>query len=157
MSGFKCVPGEELILAASTIAIAIAKEVEDNDALSVLSALVVAIGDNLALIATQRDACPPSKCKEYRIPPLLFNSRGIFLWLSLLICSNWCQKTVYSSNLLKLQVKTSKISRPNSRREARCRFSARAPPQFFSDSAQRTHRLLQALSIRGLRRHSAPF
>ncbi|NCB73252.1 MAG: hypothetical protein EOM51_00695 [Clostridia bacterium] len=64
MSCFKCTPGEELTLAASTIAIAIAKEVEDNNDLNVLANLVISIGSNLAMIASQRAACPPPSCKD---------------------------------------------------------------------------------------------
>ncbi len=64
MAGFKCIPGEELTLAASTIAIAVAKDFEDNDDLNILANLVLAIGGNLAMIAAQRAACPPPSCKE---------------------------------------------------------------------------------------------
>lgn len=64
MAGFKCVPGEELTLAASTIAIAIAKEIEDDNELNVLANLILAIGGNLAMIAAQRAACPPPSCRE---------------------------------------------------------------------------------------------
>lgn len=64
MAGFKCVPGGELTLAASTIAIAIAKEIDDDDALNVLANLVITIGSNLAMIAAQRAACPPPSCRE---------------------------------------------------------------------------------------------
>lgn len=63
MSSFKCVPGDQLALAASAFAIAIANEVEDIDDLSTLSSLFSAISSNLALIAVQRENCPP-KCNE---------------------------------------------------------------------------------------------
>ena len=59
MSDFKCIPGGQLAYAAATLAIAIAKEVEDNDDLNILSSLFNVIGDNLALIAAQRQACVP--------------------------------------------------------------------------------------------------
>jgi len=64
MSCFKCTPGEELTLAASTIAIAIAKEVEDNDDLNILANLILAIGGNIAMISAQRAVCPPPSCKD---------------------------------------------------------------------------------------------
>lgn len=64
MSNFKCVPGDQLALAASAFAIAIAKEVEDIDDLATLSNLFSAISSNLALIVGQRENCPPSKCDE---------------------------------------------------------------------------------------------
>lgn len=64
MAGFKCIPGEELTLAASTIAIAIAKEVEDNDELNILANLILAIGGNIAMISAQRAVCPPPPCKN---------------------------------------------------------------------------------------------
>lgn len=64
MASFNCVPGGELALAASTIAIAVAKEIDDNDALNVLAILITTIGDNLSLIAAQRAACPPPNCKD---------------------------------------------------------------------------------------------
>lgn len=64
MSSFKCVPGDQLALAASAFAIAIANEVEDDDDLVTLSNLFSAVGSNLALIAGQRENCPPSKCDD---------------------------------------------------------------------------------------------
>ena len=70
MAGFKCVPGGELTLAASAIAIAIAKEVEDDDELNILANLILAIGGNLAMIAAQRAVCPPPNCRD-SLPPLL--------------------------------------------------------------------------------------
>ncbi|PKM71653.1 MAG: hypothetical protein CVU91_12890 [Firmicutes bacterium HGW-Firmicutes-16] len=57
----KCIPGGQLAYIASTIAIAISEQVPDNDELNVLSLLVTTIGDNLSLIAAQRQACPPKK------------------------------------------------------------------------------------------------
>ncbi len=68
MSGFKCIPGEQLTLAATTIAIAISKEIEDNDDLNILSGIFSAIGDNLGIIASQRQACPSKECEEKQAP-----------------------------------------------------------------------------------------
>lgn len=45
--------GEELVLLASTVSIAIASNLE-TDELAVLSAFATAVGDNLALIAAKR-------------------------------------------------------------------------------------------------------
>lgn len=64
MSNFKCVPGDQLALAASAFAIALANEVEDIDDLATLSNLFSAIGSNLSLIAGQRENCPPPKCDD---------------------------------------------------------------------------------------------
>ena len=61
MCDFKCIPGGQLAYIASTVAIAIADEVTDNDELNVLALLVTLVGDNLSLIAAQRAACPPKK------------------------------------------------------------------------------------------------
>lgn len=60
MSDFKCIPGGQLAFTATAIAIAIAKEVEDNDDLNILASLFNVVGDNLALIAAQRQACDSS-------------------------------------------------------------------------------------------------
>ncbi|MBP8640131.1 MAG: hypothetical protein KBI01_04430 [Oscillospiraceae bacterium] len=57
-------PGGQLAYIASTIAIALAEKVEDNDELNVLAILITTIGDNLSLIAAQRAACPPPSCKD---------------------------------------------------------------------------------------------
>lgn len=57
MSDFKCIPGGQLAFSATAIAIAIAKEVDNNDDLNILASLFTVIGDNLALIAAQRQAC----------------------------------------------------------------------------------------------------
>lgn len=45
--------GEELVLLASTVSIALASNL-NNDELSVLAAFTTSVGDNLALIATKR-------------------------------------------------------------------------------------------------------
>jgi len=58
---FKCIPGGQLAYIASTVAIAIAEEVTDNDDLNVLALLVTVVGDNLSLISAQRAACQPQK------------------------------------------------------------------------------------------------
>ena len=64
ISSFNCIPGGQLAYVASTIAIALAEKVNDNDELNVLSLLLTTIGDNLSLIAAQRAACPPPSCKD---------------------------------------------------------------------------------------------
>lgn len=45
--------GDELVLLASTVSIALASNLETNE-LAVLAAFATAVGDNLALIATKR-------------------------------------------------------------------------------------------------------
>ena len=64
MPDFKCIPGGQLAFTATTIAIAIAKEVQDNDDLNILASLFTVIGDNIALIAAQRQACESSNSSD---------------------------------------------------------------------------------------------
>jgi len=58
MSSFKCIPGEQLAYIASTTAIALSEQF-DNDDINILSSFFSAIGDNLGIIAAQRQACAP--------------------------------------------------------------------------------------------------
>ncbi|MCE5235346.1 MAG: hypothetical protein ABFC62_00375 [Clostridiaceae bacterium] len=49
-------PGSDLVLLAASIAIAISDDLSADDT-NVLAGLFCAIGDNLAIIATQKEAC----------------------------------------------------------------------------------------------------
>ncbi|WP_101698557.1 hypothetical protein [Clostridium minihomine] len=51
-----CVPGEDLVLIASSIAVSLANG-RSTDEVNVLGNLLQAIGENLSLIASQRSAC----------------------------------------------------------------------------------------------------
>ncbi len=64
MSGFKCVPGDQLALTASALAVSIAQQTEDSGELALLAAFFTLVGDSLALIAAQRQACPPPNEKS---------------------------------------------------------------------------------------------
>lgn len=55
MSQIKNIPGEKLTYLAATTAIAISKEF-DNDDINILASFFSAIGDNLGIIASQREA-----------------------------------------------------------------------------------------------------
>lgn len=56
----QCSSGNDLVVLASTLAIAISEKL-DNDEINVLSNFFNALGDNLAIIAAQREACLGSK------------------------------------------------------------------------------------------------
>jgi len=47
----------ELPLGLTALACAIAEQIQDNDELALTSAILVQLGDNLALIAAQRAVC----------------------------------------------------------------------------------------------------
>jgi pyrroline-5-carboxylate reductase len=56
----KCIPGEQLAYIASTTAIAISKQF-DNDDLNILSSFFNAIGDSIGIIAARNAACESGK------------------------------------------------------------------------------------------------
>lgn len=60
MSGPLRISGEELVYLASTLAIAISKEL-NADTVNILSNFFNAVGDSLGIIAAQRAACSSSK------------------------------------------------------------------------------------------------
>ena len=51
----------ELPLGLSALACAIADQIDDVDELALTSAILVLLGDNLALIAAQRAVCSPTE------------------------------------------------------------------------------------------------
>ena len=51
----------ELPLGLSALACAIADQIDDVDELALTSAILVLLGDNLALIAAQRTVCTPGE------------------------------------------------------------------------------------------------
>jgi hypothetical protein len=52
----QCYPGSDLVLLAASIAVALSEGLSADDT-NVLSGLIVAIGDNLAIIAAQKQLC----------------------------------------------------------------------------------------------------
>jgi len=60
----------ELPLGLTALACAIAEQIQDDDELALTSAILVQLGDNLALIAAQRAVCAaagsPNKQEEMR-------------------------------------------------------------------------------------------
>jgi hypothetical protein len=55
-----CVPGDDLVLAAAIMAIAISSN-KNADEVNILSGLFSAIGDNLAIIASKKELCEDSE------------------------------------------------------------------------------------------------
>lgn len=53
--------GNELVLLASTLAIAISNEVENNNHLNIIAEFITALGDNLNLLAAQRERNPGAR------------------------------------------------------------------------------------------------
>ena len=58
-----CKSGNELTLLASAIAIIIAEKISSED-VELLAALLNAVADNLALIATKRSLCKPESADK---------------------------------------------------------------------------------------------
>lgn len=55
-----CVPGDDIVLAAAIIAIAISSD-KKADEINILSGLFSAVGDNLAIIASKKEVCESAK------------------------------------------------------------------------------------------------
>lgn len=52
----QCYPGSDLVLLAASIAVALSEGLSGDD-INILSGFIVAIGDNLAIIAVQKQLC----------------------------------------------------------------------------------------------------
>jgi hypothetical protein len=63
LSKLKCVPGAQLAYTATTIALAISKEF-DNEDINILSSFFNAIGDSLGIIASQQAAIEACQSKS---------------------------------------------------------------------------------------------
>ncbi len=68
MSNFNCIPGDELAYLASTAAVALSKQF-DNEDLFVISRFLSAVGSTLSMIVAQKDTHLPLIKEDSKNPP----------------------------------------------------------------------------------------